>query len=72
MEISLQPESTKVIFTDLQTIEGLKKDNNEKMIQILQNQFYNKYKGYIYKKALQSCISYPDSQQFAIDITRNS
>ena len=72
MEISLQPESTKVIFTDLQIIEGLKTDNNERMIQILQNQFYNKYKGYIYKITLQNCISYHDSQQFAIDITQQT
>jgi RNA polymerase sigma factor (sigma-70 family) len=72
MEISLESKSTKVIFTDLQIIEGIKTENNEKIIRTLQNQFYHKYKGYVYKVTLHSCIGYHDSQQFAIDITQQT
>ena len=72
MEIITQQKSMKVIFTDVQIIEGLKAENNEKMVRTLQDQFYHKYKGYIYKVALRCCIGYHDSQQFAIDITQQT
>jgi len=72
MEISLQQEHVKIIFTDFQIIEGIKKEESPKMTLYFQNQFYHKYKGYIYKVAIQRCVSYHDAEQLAIDITQET
>jgi len=72
MEEPLLSTQTKVTFTDLQIIEGLKKGGDEKIMRVLQNQFFEKYKRYLYKVAIHACSSYPDSQQLALDITQQT
>ena len=72
MEVSLKSESSKINSNDLQIIEALKNDDDQKRQQKYQFIFFNKYKGYIYKGAIQLCVNFPDPEQLAIDITQQT
>lgn len=61
----------KVSYSVLQIVKGLKEDNPIQL-RLFQNLFFDKFKGYIYKAAIQRCINYHDSQELATDITQQT
>ncbi len=65
-----QTKPLKIGYSDLQIIEGMKKGDDPNLTRRFQQQFFDKYKGYIYKIALQRCVRYNDPQAMASDITQ--
>jgi len=72
MQVITQTKPMKISFTDLQIIEGLKDDDDLKKLRLFQPQFFNRFKGYIYKVAIQRCVSFHDSQELATDVTQQT
>jgi RNA polymerase sigma factor (sigma-70 family) len=72
MEVTLQSNQQKISFSALQLVEGLRCEGDSKSIRLFQNQFFQNYKGYIYKVAIQRCVCFHDPQQFAIDIVQQT
>lgn len=72
MQVITQSKPMKINFTDQQIVDGLKDDDDLKRLRLFQHQFFHKYKGYIYKIAIQRCLSFHDSQDMATDITQQA
>lgn len=72
MEINLQTTKIQISYSDLQIIEGLKSEENENLLNFFQSMFFQKFKGYVYKLAMQRCISFPDPAQLASDVTQQT
>lgn len=72
MQVITQAKPMKINFTDQQIVDGFKDDDDLKKLRLFQHQFFHKFKGYIYKIAIQRCISFPDSQEMATDITQQT
>jgi RNA polymerase sigma factor (sigma-70 family) len=72
MKVTTQTQPVKINISELQIVEGLKDDKDSKQLQLLQYQFFNAFKGYIYKIAIKRCLSFYDSQEMATDITQQT
>jgi DNA-directed RNA polymerase specialized sigma24 family protein len=72
MHLIVQSKSTRLAFSDLELIDGLRKEKNPLKIRLLENLFFNRYKGYIYKAAIRRCRDYHDAEQFATEITQQT
>lgn len=59
-------------FTDLQIIVGLKSGEDDNQLRQFQTLFFDRYKGYIYGVAIKRCRSYPDTADFATEITQQT
>lgn len=72
MQVITQSKPMKINFTDQQIVDGLKDDYDLNQLRLFQHQFFHKFKGYIYKIAIHRCLSFPDSQEMATDITQQT
>jgi len=71
MKVTTQTKPIEINFTDQQIVDGLK-DDDLKKLKLFQRYFFDKFKGYIYKIAIQRCLSFHDSQEMATDITQQT
>lgn len=70
--MSKHSETSTASLSGIQIIEGIKTAKNEKELRFFQNQFFFKYRSYIYRGAVQMCLYFHDTDQLALDITQQT
>ncbi len=72
MQVVAKVKPIEINFTCQQIVDGLKNDVDLRKLQLFQNNFFQKFKGYIYKIAIQKCVNFSDSRELATDITQQT
>lgn len=72
MEVFLQKETNKEIFSDFVLLRGLQSQVGSQKNNFYEEEFYHRYKSDIYKIVVQKCRMFRDSEELAKDIIQDT